>query len=395
MGDATWADAASFVGGLVPVLWFALAVATSVWVLAAAWVVGRAVSRRLERRYLPDVARWSRRRAGLAEDAGPWACPACRSVNASTVATCYGCDAARPAQAPELREAATDPSVFHRPAPASQFDPSRYRGPGAPPSIPAAPLSQAAPASSDARPTYSVPMSAAAVPGFLPSLHGFRFANRWPPGPTVTFGPFDPRILGIGDASTGLCGGMVTTARDLFEAGIPPPADSEPPANGSPRFRSIVRRQVESLDWLRTPLRFFDLQAFRPDPPTRLFGFLRREAPRVAAIRDEWPKIRAEIDAGRAPILGLIRTASNSPRDLTRNHQVLAYAYDEAVDGIRIRIYDPNHPGADDVELQATVDPEAKRAWPDRVQLAQSTGEPLLGFFRQAYARPGSMAAWR
>jgi hypothetical protein len=32
---------------------------------------------------------------------------------------------------PELREAATDPSVFHPPAPASQLDPSRYRGPGA------------------------------------------------------------------------------------------------------------------------------------------------------------------------------------------------------------------------------------------------------------------------
>ncbi len=149
------------------------------------------------------------------------------------------------------------------------------------------------------------------------------------------FGPFDPRILGIGDASTGLCGGMVTTARDLFEAGIPPPADSEPPANGSPRFRSIVRRQVESLDWLRVPLRFFDLQAFRPDPPTAIAVFLRREPPRVVAVRDEWPKIRAGIDAGRAPILGLVRTASSSPRDLTSNHQVLAYAYEVASAGFR------------------------------------------------------------
>jgi hypothetical protein len=238
-------------------------------------------------------------------------------------------------------------------------------------------------------------MGSAAVPGFLPSRHGFRFPNRWPPGPTVTFGPFDPRVLGIGDASTGLCGGMVTTVRDLFEAGIAPAADLEPPANGSPRFRAIVRRQVESLDWLRTPLRFFDLQAFRPDPPTRLAACLRRGVPRVVAVRDEWPKIRADIDAGVTPLLGLIRVASRSPRDLTRNHQVLAYAYDEVVDGLRIRIYDPNHPGDDDVVLLANVDPDATRAWPDRIRLAQSTGEPLLGFFRQAYARPGSLAAWR
>ncbi len=238
-------------------------------------------------------------------------------------------------------------------------------------------------------------MSSAAVPGFLPSLHGFHFANRWPKGPTVRFGPFDPRVIGIGDASTGLCGGMVSTIRDLFEAGILPPADPEPPANGSPRFQAIVRRQVELLDWLRTPVRFFDLQAWRPDPPTLLSGLLRREAVGVVAVRDEWPKIRAEIDAGHAPILGLIRTASASPWDLTRNHQVLAYAYDEDGAGFGIRIYDPNHPDRDDVALRADVGRDIARAGSDAIRLAQSTGEPLLGFFRQAYAPPRSMAAWR
>jgi hypothetical protein len=238
-------------------------------------------------------------------------------------------------------------------------------------------------------------MSSAAVPGFLPSLRGFRFANRWPPGPTVTFGPFDPRVLGIGDASTGLCGGMVSTVRDLFEAGIAPPADGEPPANGSPRFRYIVRRQVESLDWLRVPLRFFDLQAFRPDPPTGLAGLLRREPPRLIAVRDEWPKIRADIDAGHPPIVGLIRTASSSPWHLTRNHQVLAYAYEETADGFRIRIYDPNYPRRDDVELRVTLDPAADPSAADRIRLAQSTGEPLLGFFREFYAKPRTMAGWR
>ncbi len=238
-------------------------------------------------------------------------------------------------------------------------------------------------------------MSSAVVPGFLPSLHGFHFANRWPAGPTVALGPFDPRILGIGDASAGLCGGMVTTARDLFEAGIAPPLDADPPANGSPRFRAIVRRQVESLDWLRVPLRFYDLQAARPDPPTRLSGWLRREPSRIVAIRDEWPKIRADIEAGQAPILGLIRTSSVSPRDLARNHQVLAYACEEDARGFRIRIYDPNHPGRDDVELRAAADPTATGAGRDGIRLAQSTGEPLLGFFRQPYARPGPMVAWR
>ncbi len=81
----------------------------------------------------PLVARWSRRRQGLAEDAGPWACPACHSVNASTVAACYHCGVARPADAPELVPAATDPGIYHSPPAESRFDPSLYRGPGVPP----------------------------------------------------------------------------------------------------------------------------------------------------------------------------------------------------------------------------------------------------------------------
>jgi len=254
-------------------------------------------------------------------------------------------------------------------------------------------------------------MTRAAVPGFLPSLHGFRFANRWPAGPTVKFGPIDPRILGIGDAATGLCGGMVTTARDLFEAGIAPPTDTDPPANGSPRFRAIVRRQVESLDWLRVPLRFYDLQAWRPDPPTRLSALLRRPPPRVVAVRDAWPRIRADLEVGRAPIVGLVRTSGCSPWLLTSNHQVLAYAYEEDAGGFRIRIYDPNHPCRDDVELVvrrggggAVAPDEHDTPRPDKsgtlrshesVRLAQSTGEPLLGFFRQPYPPPRSLAAWR
>src|ERR671921_294412 len=91
-----------------------------------------------------------------------------------------------------------------------------------------------------------------AVPGFLPSTHGLRFANRFPPGPTVRLGLVDPRRIGIGDATAGLCGGMSWFVRERFEAGLPIPTQTEPPPNGSPLFRALVRRQVLSLDWFRT-----------------------------------------------------------------------------------------------------------------------------------------------
>lgn len=236
-------------------------------------------------------------------------------------------------------------------------------------------------------------MTDRSVPGFLPSRHGLRFANAFPPGPTLRLGPLDPRNLGIGDASQGLCGGMALTARDLWAAGIEAPADATgPPPNGSPRYRALVRRQVQSLDWLRVPLRYLDLQAFRPDPPSGLastvLARLGRRPARIEAMEREWPRIHAEIDAGRPCVVGLIRASGASPWLLSRNHQVLAFGYRASADGVVIRVYDPNHPGRDDVELHAT-----KAA--GEVGLRQSTGEPLLGWFRQPYPPPRSVAAWR
>jgi hypothetical protein len=239
-------------------------------------------------------------------------------------------------------------------------------------------------------------MAAGAAPGFRPSVHGLPFANSFPPGPTMRIGPFDPRRVGFGDASSGLCGGMALTARDLWEAGIAAPAEQAgPPENGSPRFRALVRRQVQSLDWLRVPLRYLDLQALRPDPPSGLALRLGREPARVDAVLREWPRIRAEIDAGHPAVLGLIRASGLSPWMLSQNHQVLAYGW-EATDGrVALHVYDPNHPGDDDVELRITIGGSEGDPWRDRIALAQSTGEPLLGFFRQPYPPASSVRAWR
>jgi hypothetical protein len=241
----------------------------------------------------------------------------------------------------------------------------------------------------------SHPVRHGSAPGFLPSVHGLAFPNAFPPGPTLRLGPLDPRAIGFGDAAAGLCGGMALTARDLYEAELPAPDEADPPANGSPRFRSLVRRQVQSLDWLRVPLRYFDLQALRPDPPTGLAALLGREPPRVVTILDEWPRIRAEIDRGHPSVVGLIMAAGGSLWDLTRNHQVLAFAYAAGDGFVTLRVYDPNHPRRDDVELRASISGDAGAPWRDRVRLVQSTGEPLLGFFHQPYPGPGAVRAWR
>jgi hypothetical protein len=45
------------------------------------------------------------------------------------------------------------------------------------------------------------------------------------------------------------------------------------------------------------------------------------------------------------------------------------------------------------VSIDTHADP--RLPWRDRIRLAQSTGEPLLGFFRQPYPPPRSVRAWR
>jgi hypothetical protein len=189
-----------------------------------------------------------------------------------------------------------------------------------------------------------------AVPGFLPSANGLHFANSFPSGPDLHMGP-----IGIGDAARGLCGGMSWYVRERFEAGQPIPPDTAAPANGSELFKALVRRQVLSLDWLRVPFRFWRMAALGPERALR-------------RTRDtEWPGIRAEIDAGRLAMVGLVRQTGWNPLKLTSNHQVLAFAYELAGDAVTLRVYDPNWPGRDDVSVRVDA------------RIAQTSGEPLTG----------------
>ena len=205
----------------------------------------------------------------------------------------------------------------------------------------------------------SVMVESNAVPGFLPSTHGLLFANRFPPGPTLRLGPIDPRWIGIGDASAGLCGGMSWYVRERFEAGLPVPADTDAPANGSALFEALVRRQVLSLDWMRTPLRFWWAGAIGPERAAR------------RSLEVEWPRIRADIDAGRLAMVGLVRHTGLNPFSMTQSHQVLAFAYDLADDGVTLRIYDPNWPGRD--EMAITMEASG---------IAESSGEDLTSAMR-------------
>src|SRR5207237_155792 len=100
-----------------------------------------------------------------------------------------------------------------------------------------------------------------AAPGFLPSESAFRFTNSFPHEPVLTVPlPGLGKGIPIGDAAQGLCGGMIFTVRDLFEAGREPPADTTPPPPGSALYKYLVRRLFDSWDLPRGGLRYYQLQ---------------------------------------------------------------------------------------------------------------------------------------
>jgi hypothetical protein len=217
--------------------------------------------------------------------------------------------------------------------------------------------------------------AANAVPGFRPSEHGLHFPNRFGRAAAVRL-PLGPLgTIPIGNAANGLCGGMCRFVRDRWEAGESVPATRRLPGDDTALFRSLARGQVLSLDWFRAPLRFYSLQAIRPernDPLTRLFGRHTRSAETVR----QWYRIRRRIDDGCLAIVGVLRTTGIDPFELPRHHQVVAYGYEVEGDRLRLQVYDPNHPDRDDVELRLRLGPDGR----GRATMLQTTGEPVEAF---------------
>jgi len=223
--------------------------------------------------------------------------------------------------------------------------------------------------------TGTSPGSEPAPPGFLPSRHGFEFPNSWPAAPAISIRTPAGR-LGIGNAALGLCGGMVFAALDYWYAGQVPPAAQ--PAPGSPLYRFVVRRLIES--W---------------HIPAGVAGYYRGMLSSDARLArrtgtEQWPRIRALLDDGQPAPLGLVTVASASPLLLGLNHQVLAYGYSVRGQDVTLAVYDPNSGPDDSVVIRFRTG----AAFPDGAAPPASTsafthtinvGWPVRGFFLTGY----------
>ena len=209
------------------------------------------------------------------------------------------------------------------------------------------------------------------VPGFLPSRNGLHFPNSFPHIPHLTI-PTGTVNVPIGDAANGLCGGMVYTVRDYFQAGLPSPQMHSPPTSG-PLYDHIVHRLYMSFEIPFGPYRYLHLM--NPTLPDHETDFSRLGlAPHGRAwemIVAEWPRIRADLDAGRLAPMALVQVKTHDALQMGENHQVLAYGYELDLNDLQLFIYDPNYPDDDWIVLRLDI---GRSAAHDRGELLTQDG---------------------
>lgn len=152
-----------------------------------------------------------------------------------------------------------------------------------------------------------------------------------------------------------MCGGMVFAVMDYFDMHQLPPLDTTPPESADdPLFQFIRDRLVDSFDISGSGYRWLAYSSsLYPDGDEGIqqsVGLARGRS--WITYRDEWPKIRDDIDARRLSPLGLIQTTEMAIGD---NHQILAYAYQQSGQSIDLWVYDPLIPDADDLRLSFDI----------------------------------------
>ncbi len=209
------------------------------------------------------------------------------------------------------------------------------------------------------------------APPFVPSVHGFPFANEF----TVAGG-----LFGLSSPlapSFGLAAGMCWAALDRYVSGRRIPRDLTRPDAGDALYLEFVQRQTNALSGLGWDV----LRRVQQEPEV---GIVRSLA---ARSRRSWRSIRREIDSGRPALLLALR-ADGVFGDPSTSAPVLAHSYsiDRRIGRASLSVYDPNRPGSDSVRLTFRL------GGPRTPLGATLAAEPVRGFLHVPYDR--GVPAW-
>ena len=224
-------------------------------------------------------------------------------------------------------------------------------------------------------------IASSARTAFEAARHGFPFANCFASGKPVWTIPTPVWRIPIGDASKGLCGGMVFASLDYLHAGLPVPADPE--AKGLHQY--LARRLWSSFHFPWGVMRIYQWMG-RPDSARTGRGVYPTATVPYLTTQREWPLVRASLDRGEPAPLMLIKTDSRNPWKMALNHQVLAIGYEEDLEtgDVTIMLYEPNYPvpatAEDAVYLRFNT-----REFDGRRVHHSHEGDSVRGFFLNRY----------
>jgi hypothetical protein len=165
------------------------------------------------------------------------------------------------------------------------------------------------------------------IPGFSAKTCAFHFNNSFPSG--TTYPVINLPVVGTitNDASKGICDGFTFAVLDLYLhcSRLSPPSDTTAPGADSTLFKYIAQRENDA--WFGNNLTNF-WKAFQwintPDHDTGFdtpFGHVVTQRGLAwKTIKEEWPLIEADIDAGRPSPLWLVTAASDTVQALTNHH---------------------------------------------------------------------------
>ena len=247
------------------------------------------------------------------------------------------------------------------------------------------------------------------VYGFAPLWNGFHFSNRtWSKDlPVMTVGllfhrliealpdpakvadwlPIDDDFLPLTHADQGLCGGIAFATKDYFERRtLPPDQMDNPSASDDPLFRYLRDRLLDSFDISGGGGRYLLYQApVYPDGDEGVVQATGVWAGRSwISYRQEWPKIKTDIDTGHLSPVALVQAVSWDPGDLGKSHQVLAYGYEQSSTTVTLYVCDSNEPLNDHVRLQFDIASTTGKVEVKRTTDSEQhwTTSPIRCFFR-------------
>ena len=167
---------------------------------------------------------------------------------------------------------------------------------------------------------------------FTPAQHGFKFSN--------SFEDAFIELPGGGHAfhTKGRCGGMAFLALDHWHHHKPIPGGNVRPGDETPLARLIQRRLFDSfaLNGLRYVK--FSLMPLHDE-----WWGIRKGVAKVTRT-EEFPRLKASIDAGIPCALGLCQATAPTPAELGKDHQVVCYGYVEDLEESKLLVYDNNRP---------------------------------------------------